>query len=308
MPILSVWQSDEYFYSIVIMNWFLLAFAAALLTAGHTMLEKKAVSEGRTLEVSWILALVNAIFSIPFFWFADFSGITLPVVGYIFIASVFGASALFLATKSLKHTEVSESSPFFALSPLVAATLAFLFLHEKITGSHFIGFILMVGGIFFLELKNFRLLSGIFAKGREKYVLYTLTAVLLFGVSSLFDRIILSIYEIDTLAFLVLIHMFLAIHFSVIFLLQPISKKELVSSLRENWYLIILLGIITYLQRYFYASAIQVAMSLGMVAAVKRLSSLFTVIIGGSLFHEHDVVRKTIATMIILFGLVLLVW
>lgn len=290
------------------MNWFLLAFAAALLTAGHTMLEKKAVSEGRTLEVSWILALVNAIFSIPFFWFADFSGITLPVVGYIFIASVFGASALFLATKSLKHTEVSESSPFFALSPLVAAVLAFFFLQEKIAGINLIGFVLMVGGIFFLELKNLRILSGIFTKGREKYVVYTLIAVFLFGIGSIFDRIVLAGYGIDALAFLAIVHMFLALNFSVLFFARPLSKEELMSNLRSNWKLIIVLALVSYLQRYFYMSAIQVALSLGMVVAVKRLSSLFTVIIGGNLFHEHDIVRKTIATIIILSGLALLAW
>lgn len=290
------------------MNWFILAFIVALLTSGHTMLEKRAVSQGRSLEVSWMLALVNMIFSVPIFLIADFSEISLSVVGYIFIASLFGTGALFLATKSLKHTEVSESSPFFALSPLVAAALAFIFLHERIAGYNLMGFVLMVGGIFFLELKNFRILSGIFVKGREKYVLYTLAAVLLFGVSSLFDRIILSGYGIDTLAFLAIVHACLALNFSVLFLMRPLPKAELVSSLRSNWQIIIVLGIVTYLQRYFYASAVQVALSLGMVVAVKRLSSLFTVIIGGNLFHEHDVLRKTIATLIILSGLTLLVW
>ena len=131
------------------MNWFLLAFVAALFTAGHTVLEKRAVSKGRTLEVSWMLALANAIFSIPVFWIADFSGVNLSVIGFIFIASLFGTGALFLATKSLKHTEVSESSAFFALSPLVAAALAFVFLQERIAGINLIGFVLMVGGILF---------------------------------------------------------------------------------------------------------------------------------------------------------------
>jgi drug/metabolite transporter (DMT)-like permease len=288
------------------MTWFFLALAAALLVSSNTILQKKALLASRSVEFSWILACCNAILSLPFFLFADFSNIDAYVLAVIFMGSLITTGSLFLSTKSLKHAEVSETSPLFALSPLVAALLAFLFLAEKITQVHFIGLLLMAGGIFFLEAKNMRISSGIFRKGREKYLLFTLLCVFLFGIGTVFDRVILSSYHVDPLAYLAIIHMILAMNFSIIFFVGSISKQDLAAEIRKTWKIILLISVLTYFQRYFYANAVQVAASLGLVVAVKRLSALFNVVAAGRFFHEQDIARKAAATAVIVVGTALL--
>ena len=52
--------------------------------------------------------------------------------------------------------------------------------------------------------------------------------------------------------------------------------------------------------------AIQLAFA-GLVIAVKRMSAFFVVLIGGELFHEKNLLRKSIACLIMLAGAGLIV-
>src|SRR5687768_15296371 len=93
---------------VVAHRWFFLALLAAIFISASTLLEKETLLEARSLEVTLMLVFTNALMAIPFFFFVDFSRVDATVLGTIFLGTLFGTGALFLATKSLKHTAVSE--------------------------------------------------------------------------------------------------------------------------------------------------------------------------------------------------------
>ena len=69
---------------------------------------------------------------------------------------------------------------------------------------------------------------------------------------------------------------------------------------------IIVTSLLTFISRALEMSALVIAFA-GLVAAIKRSSSLFTVLIGGELWREKNLGRRVFACVIIVFGVVLLV-
>jgi uncharacterized membrane protein len=66
-----------------------------------------------------------------------------------------------------------------------------------------------------------------------------------------------------------------------------------------------LIALLTTLYRLAQAHATALA-AVGLVVAVKRSSALFTTVIGGELFREHDLIRKSVACLIMIVGVYLL--
>lgn len=78
--------------------------------------------------------------------------------------------------------------------------------------------------------------------------------------------------------------------------------------MRETWKIVLFISGLTVAHRYMYASAIQVAASIGLVVAIYKLSSLSNVIAGGKFFAEGSILKKIAVSMVVLSGTVLLVW
>ncbi len=289
------------------MSWFLLTVLAVFFVVVEAIYEKKTLTRTRSFEFAMMFALANVLLLAPFSFWGDTTQIDAFVLGMIFLASIPSAVGSFLVFKTIKHNQLSESAPLIALLPLVVTVLAFFILGEKMTSVHLIGLLLIVGGMMVLELRNFKFKGGIFVAGRKKYIVYILLLLLFGGVSSLFDRVILFQYGVDPLAYLTLIQIFIALNFLFFFLIRRNSFRAFGSSIRQSWKIVLFISALTVAHRYVYALAIALASSLGIVVAVYRLSSLFHVFSGGKFFAEDGILRKSIASIIILGGTVLLV-
>lgn len=289
------------------MVWFFLTITAVLFIAIETVLEKKTLVLARSLEFAALFSFCNAIIAIPLIFVTDFSQINIFILGMIFLASVPSAAGSLLVFKTIKHNQLSETAPIFALMPLVVTFFAYILLGEKMTSMQLFGILLMVSGMIFLELKNFKLSSGIFREGRRKYIYYIFLYLLIGGISAIFDRVILFRYKIDPLPYLVFIQFFIAANYALFFFLKSRIKWELKNSIKQSWKIIILISLLTIAHRYMYASAIQVAASMGLVVAVYKMSSLIHVFSGGKFFAEDGIFRKTIASIVIIGGTIMLV-
>ena len=182
-----------------------------------------------------------------------------------------------------------------------------LFWVKKISFLQFSGLLLMVAGIIYLELKNLQTSQGIFRQGRGKYIFYIVLYLILGGVSSIFDRLILHRFGVSPLSYLILIQIFIALNYLIFVGIKPGLFKELKQSVSQFWKVVLLISLLTVSHRYLYASAIQLAASIGSVVAVYKLSSLFNVLAAGKIFAEKDIFKKILATIIVLSGVVLLV-
>jgi drug/metabolite transporter (DMT)-like permease len=289
------------------MSWFLLVITAVFFIVFETILEKKTLSEARTFGFAAMFVFGNAIISIPFLFIADVSQVNWYLLIIIYIASLFSTITTLLIFKAMKHGAISEVAPILATLPLIVSLFAFLFLGETMNAIQITGLFLMATGIMFLEFKNFKSDNGIFRKGRKRYLLYIILCLVLGGIGAIFDKSILSGLNINSLAYLSVIQIFIAINYLIFIGFKPNLFPDFKSDLFKFWKIVLLISFFAFIHRYLYVSAIKMAASIGLVVAVYRLSSLFNVFIGKKFFGENDILKKIIATIIILVGVFLLV-
>ena len=290
------------------MAWFILAFLSAIFSAFSTLAEKKSLFSLDALDFSYIISIVTLLFSIPFFIAAPLqTGIAASLI-LLFIKTILSAGAFWCVMLSMKSLELSEALPLLAVSPALVAVLAFLFIGDVLRLSDWAGIFLIVAGTYVLELKKKD--PGIFSPFKNifrsvKY-LYVLTAVLLFTVTSLMDRVLLKGYKLPPYTFMAYQQLFYAVIFMAIILAKRKSHALPFKNLTgEIWILILLVAVFTVIYRFTQIAAVKLA-PVALVLAVKRISVLIAIILGGRLFKESNILRRIIAAVIILAGISLL--
>jgi drug/metabolite transporter (DMT)-like permease len=209
---------------------------------------------------------------------------------------------------SMKNLELSEALPLLAVSPAFVALLAFIFVGDNLKLVEWAGIFLIVAGTYILEIKKGE--SNIFAPFQNifrsaKYI-YVLSAVVLFTITSLMDRVLLKGYKLPPYTFMAYQQLFYALIFLVIVLAKrknPILPFRNIN--RDIWLMILLVAIFTVIYRFTQIAAVKLA-PVALVLAVKRISVLIAVILGGKLFKEQNLRRRLIAAIIILVGITLL--
>ncbi len=290
-------------------DWYMYAILAAVLTSAVALLDKKLLFRKHAMEFVAIIAIANAVIGVivALVAGADYS---FPSFVYSFMVLVaLIASVAFLYTaKAIRHMPVSLSSPLFALGPLLTAIVAFLFLGETLTIINMVGVLFVVVGVYILEhsagisvLNNFRVMF------KQKYFHYILIALILYAISSTFDRYVLNTLKIDVLAYLSIVQVLIAVFFTILvwyfYDLHDISK-----GLRELWLPVLLVAVLTVGYRYSQSLALSLAEGkVALVTSIKRSSALLTTIIGGQLFHEKHYLRNVFASFVIITGVVLII-
>jgi len=289
------------------MTWFAIALLSAFLSAFAAITQKKVLIKLEALEFSFLLSLVNLIFSIPLFFFIDYGTINSFNLTILLIKSVIGVGAFFCVMLALKNLEISNALPLLALTPGFIAVFAFILLGESLKSIEVAGLILLMSGIFILESgngKKFLLPLTIFIK--SKYHRFVILALLLFTASSILDKLLLIKLNLSPISLTAFQHIYFAIMFSIIYFFFRKKTKPLPQMVNKNnlgW--IALISVLTIGYRYTQVVAIGLA-SVALVLAVKRTSVFWATIIGGKLFSDKDLLKRSIAAILILIGAILI--
>lgn len=289
------------------MIWFLIALSSAFLSAFAAILQKKVLFNLGALEFSFILSIANLLFSIPFFFFIDYQSVNTLNISVLFIKSIIGVGAFFCVMLSLKNLDISNALPLLALTPGFVAVFAFLLLGESLKLIEVIGLIFLISGTFILESKNFKNLFlpfSVFLK--SKYHRVILLALLLFTVSSIMDKFLLIRLNLSPISITAFQHLFFAILFYATYVLfgnKEVNASSLVKKQNLGW--IALISIITIGYRFTQIVAVSLA-SVALVLAVKRTSVFWATIIGGKIFKDKDLLKRSIAAILILIGAIMI--
>ncbi len=277
------------------------------MTATAAILEKKSLRQEHAASFSAALSLAALAVSLSFLPVADFSTVTVPAAALVAGVAVMAAGSFLLITKAMRHLEVSTVSPLLVAEPGVVAVLAFYLLGEQLSLKQVIGVGCMILGTYALELAAAPEFKGTWRSFFEsRHVRYVALAMLLYSVSSLFDRVVLSRFGLNPSAYIVLVHVFVAATFLAFVTLRYGGWRDIRHTFKAEGGLILLIAVITVLYRFFQAQAVILA-SIGLVIAIKRSSALFATIIGGELFHEHNLWRKVAACAVMVVGAGLIV-
>lgn len=289
------------------MTWFAIALLSAFLSAFAAITQKKVLFNIGALEFSFLLSLVNLLFSIPFFFFIDYGTINSYNLTILFIKSVIGVGAFFCVMLSLKNLEISNALPLLALTPGFIAVFAFIFLGESLNLQEVIGLAILIIGTYLLESQKVKEIFypfSVFLK--SKYHRFVVLALLLFTASSILDKLLLVKLKLSPVSLTAFQHIYFAILFSVIYSIfekrnEPVTRH--ISKSNFGW--IALISILTIGYRFTQVAAIGMA-SVALVLAVKRTSVFWATIVGGKIFSDKDLLKRSIAAILVLIGAILI--
>jgi len=297
----------------MISAWVILTLMAALLVSTASILEKKTLFLQHAMEFITVLSICTAVLTMPLFFLADTSSLTPGVIGLSFIAALIGGMAALFCAKALRHIAISLSSPFLAFTPLATLIIAVLFLGEKVTGLQAVGIVVLMGGAYLLESHSHdNILEPFRHFFKSKHIRYMLIAVLLYGISSVLDKKVLGAHAdgglgVSALAYLPLNQFFQAIILIVMMLIFHDGFKGVEQGIRQSWKPVLLVGFLLVWSRLAYTFALSLpGVLVSLLIPIKRLGVIFTTFFGGEIFHEKEVIKRSLACVVMLIGAVLI--
>jgi drug/metabolite transporter (DMT)-like permease len=295
------------------MNWILLALLAAVTFSIQEILKKKFVNKNTSpSQLTFEQYLLFFVLSTIFFWnkinFNDFYTYYNLFLAKAFTLFLFTTIYLYL----LKTYEISKLSPLLNLSPLILIIFSSVFLGEVITYVQFLGILLIIIGTYILEIhiklnkhkEPHKTHLEFIKKIKYKDLLLIFSLLFIISMTAIIDKTIFKNgvnVETNLFGFSFLIILFMSIYY--------LYKRELWK--RVNYIIkepeTTLIGIFSFLSAIFILKAISMpSVLVSLVVPLKRVSTVFTAIIGGFIFGEKHLIRKFFSILIMLIGIYLI--
>jgi uncharacterized membrane protein len=273
--------------------WFIFALCSAVAFSLMQIYEKKALKLSRPSEFMFARSLIVLLFLIlmlPFFSL-KIDGMAIPILAAIFIQ--LGFYLLLMATKG---AEISKVSPFTNLTPLFVIVISILFLEELPSALQILGIMLIVSSTFIIESPWHMLIHG------KKNVLYAIGTAVSWSIAGVFLRWGLTHLDVLTMIYTTeAAGALLALGVSLIVL-----GKKARNVLHHCMRCTIISGLALLLSNVLVYLAMSEPNGFASVAiAVRRTSTLFTVIIAGLVLKEHDFRHRILSTAIAVLGVFL---
>ena len=264
-----------------------------------TLLEKNTLKAEHAMAYSTSFSVVMALISLLFLPLANFNLSALSIA-LIYLLSLMSAAIYWLLARVYKHGSVSAASPVYnALPTFFIVIFAFLFLGEKLTLSQyfFVGvFILATYLIMFTGKPQFE---------SKKYAQWLILASLISAVQATGMKYILL--NVNPYTYLIILEAFVALNMIIGMQLKYGGIKETSNNILKYKKEIILIAAFTTAYRVFY----YVAASMANITLVWPLSNVLNVImlvfLGGLIFKEGSVKRKSIIAIAMLIAIYFLV-
>jgi len=286
------------------MIWIFLALGAAVLHATSALINKKVMEHEHALEFGALKGSFGLllIFAFPFIRLDYSLGTYLSIFGI----SLIGFLGMLFYLKSLRHGELSNVTPLLNLSPLFILLIAFILLGERVSGIALIGILLLIIGTYLLQIgashsKNF--FAPLRSIGRSKYSLYMILVAIIFSLCATLEKGLLN-SGVTALSLAIILRFMISVNF-LTFDLIKYGGKQLFSDMKKDGLLAFtgsLSDILSITAQYLALSIPGVMVSL--VIPIKRVSTLFTTIAGGRMFHEKHLGVKVISCIVMLAGVV----
>lgn len=289
------------------MNWYILALLSALFSAFAAILEKKALFKESALYFSFLLAISNLIFSLPFFFSIQFEELQIKSLTILYLKTILGTASFLMVMMGLKRLEIGRSLPLLTLSPAIVAVFAFIFLNEKLSIWQTLGMLGLLSGTYVIQLgekKDLLEPFKVFFKSKGHH--YILIALALFTITSLLDKHLLKNLNLKPYTFMAFQHLFLALNFSLLLILLRGKLKISYKINTETLVIVVLISAFTIVYRYTQIEAVKMA-SVALVLSLKRISVFIATLLGGKIFNESYLLRKSIASLIMVIGAALVI-
>ncbi|MFW6014144.1 MAG: EamA family transporter [Candidatus Nanoarchaeia archaeon] len=288
------------------MEWLIFALLAAFLVTLSSLTEKKVLFKEHAMRFATVLAIINMLISLPLFIFIDYNNVPIAGIIILFFTGLIGAVAFLMVAKAMRHMEISTAAPYFTLGPLFTVVFAWIFLDEILTVQQMSGISLILLGSYALQLKGHELIEPFRNIKNSKYIHFLFFAAILYGISSTFDRALMANFGMEPLTYIAFIHLFIAIHMFIMISILHDGVMDIKEGFKKTGFWVFLVSLFLVTARYSQITAIKMAY-VAPVISVKRLSILFIVLIGGTIFNEQNIIKKSVFSVLMIIGTILLV-
>lgn len=282
--------------------WFILSLLCAVSLSFADLFSKIALRHADIFLVSWVkmaFAFLILLASLPFIRIPSISGHFVRTCLILFPLEVL---VQLLYMKAIQVSPLSLTIPFLALSPIFLIATSFLMLGERIDRSGLAGILLIAVGSYMLNIDKaaYGFLSPLKAIAKEKGSWLMVIVAAIFSITSNLGKIAIQ----ETNPF------FFAIFFSGVMgvLLFPFSlfaSDQPVRRIKEHLPIFVGIGIAMSLTVLFHMMAI-VRVEVPYMISIKRTSPIFSVLMGCIFLHELHCRERTLGSIIMFAGVVLI--
>lgn len=222
----------------------------------------------------------------------------------LLVSGIANSVGIFAYIKAIKIGELSEVIPLIKLEPVSVAVLAPLILSEPISPQLTGSLLLVASGSYIVMLRKAKGLFYPFKNLKQNKALQiAMVPPLMWGFAAIADRF--GNQRIDPKIYL--FFLFLTVSFNLGIYIYARDRQKLlevkqVATRKPFQY--ILMGVITILAYISVFTAFSMAKA-SQVVPVLQTQTLLTVIIGGYLFSEENLVRKLIGSLLLILGIIL---
>ena len=285
------------------MEWYVLALLSALVVSVIPIIRKRVLVHEHASEFTTTIYLTMVILFIPLLPYLDF-GMTSTTFFLLLVKGVFLAVASLLFIKAARHMEISAVEPLRNLSVVFVMILSFIFLGEIITLQQGIGLILLISGAYTLEVHKHTITYSI---PNRKFLYFILFNLLLVSIMAIMDKVLVQRTDVYTIVIIPALVMAV-----LMFLYQSLKYKgfeDVLHAMKVGKGKMILLPILTVIADALYIMALAVPGALvALVVALRRTSTLISTIWGGEIFHDHFLMQKVIASLVMLMGIYIILF
>jgi len=286
------------------MEWLYYILASSFLFSISFIFRKKILMSHHALEFASFRSTFNLLFLAMLVPFISLEISTLNFV-LCLIVGLLSAVAIILRNEAVRHDDVSDISPLGGIGSLLVLVFGVIMIDEIPTKMQLFGILIIVSGTYFLEFNSrkhiFAPFKNLFAK---KALRQTMLAMFLISITVIMMRIVLITLNPYTALF----YVWLVISLIVIFKDLLIYGIRDFKHLKNHYFQIFIFSGIMFLANIFRMIGLSFPDAKGVLVQSIGAGSLIVItFFGGRVFKENNVFRRTIASTIIAFGVIIMI-
>lgn len=224
----------------------------------------------------------------------------------LYLKAMFLTFSWLFAIKALRHMEISIVVPILTMSPLFLLIIGAVFLGEVPTLLQYAGVFLLIGGAYWLQADSWKTMLKPWKSLRNKYFGYLLVPLIGYSICASLDKVVLQTMDIYTFIFST--YGVLCIHYFMIQAYKYKGIRDIKHAFKVTKWPLVLSGMFLFFSDLLYFHAVSMPdVMVSLIIPIKRMSVLLVVLVGGRMFHDHNLVHRIIGCLVMISGAVMVV-
>ena len=284
-------------------TWVYLVIIYGILMAVLNIFKKKALTKSTIIEVLWAYSLFSFLF--VSFEFNSAMQLEVKYIFFAFLKAICMFASWILGAQALNKLPISLHG-VLNLSRIIFSTIwGVIFLNEKLGVMQILGMLIVIVGLGLVNLKSNKDENGEVKnnKIRFKYVLIMIISCVFATISGLSDIILMKNMESGQLQFWAMLFI------TILYTVYSIVKRERISikNISKNYWIIFLAICLIVGDRALFAACAMPESKLSVMALIKQTGVIVTVLVGGKVFKEKNILYRFFCALIALSGIALVV-